>query len=420
MSWLRQRPSKVGVLLAAAGLAWLAGCLDRPDETPNLVGRPASRPAPGQALQSGSATPIEPPAAPPETARPAVAAPPQTLVVFAGGDVNFGRECGQAILKDPGYDPFAAVASVWAEADLRFANLESQLSDQGGETQSPRHRLIFTGPPGGADVLSRAKIHVVSTANNHAWDYGQKALFETLANLRRAGVAHAGTGETLDAAYRPAVFAIKGWSIAIFAVTHIWNYGHIHEHQGKDHVAWARYDAFKAQFQRARREHDLVLVSYHGGEEYIDAPVTRAREFVKTMMRAGADAFIGHHPHVPQGVGWVKGKPVFYSLGNFVFAGHDDKPWTKVGFLAKLVFSRGNEPGARIDVEAFACPYRLDGHLPKPLSGAGESERARDFQRHLKLISTAVGGSELGDPDELGCFRVSPRETPARLASAGE
>ncbi len=102
------------------------------------------------------------------------------LVFVAGGDLNFGRECGQAILSDPKYDPFASIAPLWESADFRFANLESQLSDQGGETQSPRNRLIFTGPPGGAGVLASARVDLVSTANNHAWDYGKAAFFETL------------------------------------------------------------------------------------------------------------------------------------------------------------------------------------------------------------------------------------------------
>src|SRR5262245_43702330 len=118
-------------------------------------------------------------------------------------------------------------------------------------------------------------------------------------------------------------------------------------------------------------------------------------------MRAGTDAFIGHHPHVPQGVGWTADKPVFHSLGNYVFAGHDDQPWTKVAFLAKLVFTREGAAQARTTrLDAFACPYAIDGHLPKALRGPEQAQAMKSFQRQLRLISTAVGGSELGEPDE--------------------
>ena len=110
-------------------------------------------------------------------------------MLAAGGDVNFGRECGQAILRDISYAPFADLNEAWTSADVRFVNLESQLSDQHGLTQSPTHRLIFTGPPGGADVLANARVSLVSTANNHAWDFGKSALFETIANLERAEIA---------------------------------------------------------------------------------------------------------------------------------------------------------------------------------------------------------------------------------------
>ena len=102
-----------------------------------------------------------------------------------------GRSCGKRLLSKPDYDPFLGVARLWADADLRFVNLESGLSEQHGETQSPLHGLVFTGPPAGAEALLRARVDVVSTANNHAWDYARRGFFETLENLDRVGVAHA-------------------------------------------------------------------------------------------------------------------------------------------------------------------------------------------------------------------------------------
>ena len=139
----------------------------------------------------------------------------QSLVLAAAGDVNLGRVCGQRLLADASYDPLRGVAPIWANADLRFVNLESALSEQHGETQSPRHGLVFTGPPVGADALARAGIGIVSTANNHAWDYAGRGLLETLQNLDRAGVAHAGTGADEANAYRPANVHINAHSVAV-------------------------------------------------------------------------------------------------------------------------------------------------------------------------------------------------------------
>jgi poly-gamma-glutamate synthesis protein (capsule biosynthesis protein) len=326
-----------------------------------------------------------------------------SIVLAAGGDVNFGRECGQYILNDVAYAPFAGLSEAWTSADLRFVNLESQLSDQHGLTQSPSHRLIFTGPPGGADVLAKAGVSLVSTANNHAWDFGKSALFETIANLERAQVLFAGTGRDVTQAYRPAVLHVKGRSIALFAVTQVWNQPPFETHEGKDFVAWANVDKLKAGIEQARRENDFVLVSYHGGEEYVDAPTERTRRFAKEVMALGVDAFIGHHPHVPQGIGWVEGRPVVYSLGNFVFAGHDERPWTKQSFFVRLTLRRG------APVELSACPFALDGHRSRSLDKQRETLAIQRVRLHLMGTSTSVGGSSVANQDELGCLPVSEK-----------
>jgi poly-gamma-glutamate capsule biosynthesis protein CapA/YwtB (metallophosphatase superfamily) len=326
-----------------------------------------------------------------------------SLVLAAGGDVNFGRECGQAILNDGSYDPFSGLGSAWSSADARFVNLESQLSDQHGVTQNPLHRLIFTGPPAGADVLARARISLVSTANNHAWDYGKSALFETILNLERAGVAFAGTGTDVDRAYSPALIHEHGLRLALFAVTQVWNQPPFASHEGRGFVAWADLDKLRPRIERARRENDFVIVSYHGGEEYEESPSERTQRFVAGLMALGVDAVIGHHPHVAQGVGWVGGRPILYSLGNLVFAGHTEKPWTLQSFFVRLELRRGLRPLLAV------CPFTLDGHRPRSFDVAWRAGFER-FRRHLLATSAYVGGVEVSAPDELGCLRVTPKE----------
>jgi poly-gamma-glutamate capsule biosynthesis protein CapA/YwtB (metallophosphatase superfamily) len=375
-----------------------------------VVGPPPS-PAMGSTRSAPSAVPHGPAAAstssaPPEETPAAQLEQPASVasvVLAAGGDVNFGRECGQAILRDASYDPFRGLNAAWTSADARFVNLESQLSDQGGVTQSPRHRLIFTGPPGGADVLALAHISLVSTANNHAWDYGKSALLETIENLERAQVAFAGTGRDAEQAYRPVVVQIKGLRIALFAVTHVWNQPPFATHEGREFVAWADSDRLRGSIERARREHDFVLVSYHGGEEYAGSPVEKTRRFAEAVMALGVDAFIGHHPHVPQGIGWVDGRPILYSLGNLVFAGHEDKPWTQQSFFARLTLRKGQPALVQ------ACPYALDGHRPRSLDPKRHRYAVQRFREHLKGRSAFVGGVNVDEPDADGCFAVTAK-----------
>jgi poly-gamma-glutamate synthesis protein (capsule biosynthesis protein) len=386
------------LLGATVGLFGLARGLARSGAEITSRRTPAASEAAGDFRTDGAAAPSV--AAP----APSVPAPPETpapFVVVAGGDVNLGRECGQAILADAHYDPFRFMAPLWGDADVRFVNLESQLSDQDGETQSPRNRLVFTGPPGGAETLARAGIAVVSTANNHAWDYGRGALFETLDNLARARVQKAGTGRTLAEAYTPAVVEARGRRIAVVAVTQIWNQGPIERHEGRNYVAWARLRRLTDALERARRAADFVILSYHGGVEYVDAPIDQTRRFIDRALATGlVDVVIGHHPHVPQGVGFRRGRPVFYSLGNFVFAGHDWAPWTLTSFVARLELGTGGR------LAASACPIAIEGHFPKPLApGDPRFEKAR---QHLVDTSSSVGGVRVGPADARGCLPLEP------------
>lgn len=327
-----------------------------------------------------------------------------SAILAVAGDVNLGRACGQRLLTDASYDPWRGMAALWADADVRFVNLESVLSEQHGETQSPRHPLIFTGPPSGADALQRAGIGLVSTANNHAWDYASRGLLETLSNLDRAAVAHAGTGVAEADAYRPAFVHVKGLTIALFAVTQVWNLGVFTRAEAQHHVAWADAGRLGEALGRARADADFVIVSYHGGEEYTYEPLPQTRAFAAEVLRLGADAVIGHHPHVIQGVAWQANKPIFYSLGNLVFDTRADRPWTRAAFISRLRLRRGHA------AEVSVCPLLIDGYEPRSLTANDETSR-RAFQRHLRELSDTVGGATIGDVDALGCYPVTPPDT---------
>ncbi|MDW8252222.1 MAG: CapA family protein, partial [Myxococcales bacterium] len=259
-----------------------------------------------------------------------------SLVLVAGGDVELARAMGQALLKDPSLNPLAPLAGWLRSGDIRFVNLEGPLSDQKGETMSPRNPLVFTGPPVGAEVLARAGIDLVSTANNHAWDYGKSGLLETLVHLDRAGVKHVGTGASLAEARAPVVMEKNGWKIGFLAATGIWNQGELSKHPGREHVAEADASWMIPAVRALRERVDVVAVSYHGGEEYREIPLPLARKLHTSLIDAGADVILGHHPHVLQGVGWHRGRPIFYSLGNLRMSMHRDHPWTGLSLVARV------------------------------------------------------------------------------------
>jgi poly-gamma-glutamate capsule biosynthesis protein CapA/YwtB (metallophosphatase superfamily) len=338
-------------------------------------------------------------------------------VLVAGGDVELGRFNGKRILREPGHDPLSPLARVLGSGDVRFVNLESQLSEQGGETMSPRNNLVFTGPPRGAEVLARAGIDVVSTANNHAWDYGKRALLETLDNLDRAGVLHAGTGTDLARACAPAIVERAGLRVAFLAATDVWNQGPLSAHEGSAFVAGADearlVGAVAALKKGGPGGAELVAVSYHGGEQYQDAPSARARRLHRALIDAGADVVIGHHPHVMQGVEWYRGRPILYSLGNLLMAMHSDHPWTGMSFLARLRLRPGQRP------ELEVCPYRILGHDPRALiDDPARGALFSSFSAHLQQISAGLGGLRVGALGDDGCAPVEAAPAPAMPAPA--
>lgn len=238
---------------------------------------------------------------------------PVRLSVF--GDVNLGRAVGQQILKgNIGY-PFEYVVDSLQKADIVFVNLESQLSNQKGVTEHPKYNMVFTGPPDGALALKQANIRVVSTANNHAYDYGERALRETIENLTKAEVDFVGTTVDSVAGSTPAIVEWGRTKIGFLAYTQFVN----HKSNSGGKIAVYERARVRRDIEAARAAVDFVVVSYHAGAEYVDAPAQRLRQDFRYLVECGADLVIGHHPHYVQGIERYKGRLVFYSLGNFVF-----------------------------------------------------------------------------------------------------
>jgi poly-gamma-glutamate capsule biosynthesis protein CapA/YwtB (metallophosphatase superfamily) len=341
--------------------------------------------------------------------------------LLAGGDVGFGQLRGQRLLREPGRNDFEPLRALFGSADLRFVNLESQLSEQHGQTVSPNNPLVFTGPPGGADALARAGIDIVSVANNHAWDYGEVAFVETLTNLERVRVAYVGAGQSSAQAAAPRVLEHDGFRVAFVAVTGIWNQGPLASHPARDHVARATREALVQAVRQARAEPgvDAVVVSFHGGEEYVDFPLEPTRALLRAAIDAGADVVLGHHPHVVQRVELVHGRPVFYSLGNLLMRMTSGQPWTEVGILARVRLARGRPP------EPSVCPFRIDGLEPVPLAADPRRTsyeaffRAR-FESLLRVAERMDPPSalDLGPFGADGCAALVPRANVPPLASS--
>lgn len=248
------------------------------------------------------------------------AEPGPTVSIAFVGDVMLADGPGRLIRQ--GRDPFEPFAHILDQADLRVANLECVVA-RSGEAQDKIR--TFRAHPRVLGVLKR-HVDAVSVANNHSGDFGRAAFAEMLGHLRSAGLPFFGGGQDLAQAHAPLILERKGLRIALLGYDEFFprRFEAGHDHPG---VAWSEDEQVVADIRNARDagRADIVIPFMHWGQE--DRPLAndRQRHLARIMIDAGADAVVGSHPHVVQDVEYHRGKPIVYSLGNFIFDGFDGK-----------------------------------------------------------------------------------------------
>ena len=259
-------------------------------------------------------------------------AAPLTLI-FAG-DIMLDDGPGRLIAA--GGDPLASFDAILKQADYRIGNLEVPVAT-GGKANANKI-YTFRAAPATLRVL-QGRFDAVSLANNHSGDYGQSAFLETMSLLDAAGIRHFGGGRNLSEAHRPLWIEKKGLKIAVLGYN---EYKPRSFEAGPDWpgIAWSEDSRVVADIRAARKAGaDLIIPFMHWGWERERLADTRQRQLARLMIDAGADAVVGGHPHVTQDTEYYRGKPVIYSLGNFVFDGFD-KPAEKTGWLLRLTLDK--------------------------------------------------------------------------------
>ena len=250
------------------------------------------------------------------------------------GDVMLDEGPGKFIAA--GGDPLAPFADPLAAADYRIANLECPVATTGQAI--PTKIYTFRADPQVLRVL-RGRFDAVSVANNHSGDYGRGAFVDTLSQLEAAGIRYVGGGRNLAAAHAPLWIESRGLRIAVLGYNEFLPRAF---EAGADFpgIAWSEDSQVVADIRAARAAGaDVVIPFMHWGWEYEAGPGQRQRQLARTMIDAGADAVVGGHPHVTQGAEVYRGRPIVYSLGNFVFDGFEAAE-AKLGWLLSLEVDR--------------------------------------------------------------------------------
>jgi poly-gamma-glutamate synthesis protein (capsule biosynthesis protein) len=293
------------------------------------------------------------------------------------------------------------------DCDLRFINLEMPLT-QGG-IRVPKMSNIRADPEVAIDLRSASGFDrpIVSLANNHMLDYGPQGLFDTIGTLKREGINHVGAGEALNNALQAHIATIRDRRIAFLSIATTLPPGSeaaadrpgiapvrvttsfdidpvlLAEQPGTAPQVRTRLyqpdvEAVCDAVRSVARAADLIIVAVHWGVTSrmltpFQNPIADYQPILaRALIDVGADVIVGHHSHRIDGIEFYRDKPIFYGLGNFMFAAHRPH-MAREGMFVRLEFDSQLHPCIRI------IPFLLNDYgLPELATNPAEAAHVFD------------------------------------------
>ncbi|MBR5263092.1 MAG: CapA family protein [Clostridia bacterium] len=248
----------------------------------------------------------------------------KTTVMTFGGDICFADNyVVMEYMESKGYGLEDCIAEEWftemQNADIAVLNNEFAISDRG----KPMNGKAFTfrADPANTAMYQQLGVDLVSLANNHVYDYGKDAFYDTIDTLREYGVDYAGAGRNAEEAQSPMYYLVDGRKIAFISATRAEKYVLTPEATEDSPGVFRCYDTARLLevIAEAKAESDYVVLLVHWGREGSNSLEDVQEETAPLYLEAGADLIIGGHAHRLQGIEFIDGKAVFYNLGNFWF-----------------------------------------------------------------------------------------------------
>lgn len=268
-------------------------------------------------------------------------------------------------------------------ADITMVNNEfcftKETTTQEGKAYS------FKADPAEVDKLELFGTDIVSLANNHTCDYGEQGLLDTMDTLKAKGIVYSGAGRNLAEASAVQYFVVGGRKIAFVSATEIERFYHFTKKAGEKTpgvLKTQQEEAVLAAIQSARQNSDYVIMFVHWGAEGKVKQDADQRKLAKTYADAGVDAIIGSHPHRLQGVEFVDGVPVVYSLGNF---------WFSNGTLYATVAQIDIDAAGKLTLRLLPCVQK--GKQTRLLKS---KEDCKNFYQYVADMSSGVQINERG------------------------
>ena len=279
-------------------------------------------------------------------------------------------------------------AYIWGDALGELARVQPAARIVNLETAVTRSEdwlgkgINYRMNPGNIACLRAARIDCCVLANNHVLDFGVAGLRESLRVLRKSGIRGVGAGLIEAHAYAPLSVRVNRHAIHIVNIS-----------EGEDLSASSGgpgvfgWDIPRAAsiVRRLKARGGVVIAIAHCGLEYVPFPPPYVVSAFRALVDAGADCVVGHHPHVPQGMERWRGRPIFYSLGNFVFYQSTNLLHRKTGFCVSLWCAGGRVTGVHLH------PYRITDIGLRSLDAGDRTAFNRTLARLSCPFKTAAG-----------------------------
>lgn len=262
------------------------------------------------------------------------------------------------------------------DADITMVNQEFTFSN--GGTAAEDKQYTFRVDPSYVTSFKDMGIDIVTLANNHSMDFGTSALKDSFSTLTAAGIEYAGAGNNITEAREIHYEQVQDKTIAFLAASRVIP---VYDWNAADTKAGmlTTYDPalLLEDISTAGENSDFVVVYLHWGIEREERPEDYQRNLAKQYIDAGADLVIGSHPHVLQGLEYYKGKPIIYSLGNYIF-------YSNIKQTAVLKITLDEELNSKVQL----LPAKAENGNTKLLE---DSTDIAEFYCYMEGISYEVG-----------------------------
>jgi len=310
-----------------------------------------------------------------QTPVPLVQNAPSIVWICAAGDLMLDRGSGNILIDEGAEGILGKMTDYFKRSDISLVNLEGAVSNRGAKVAKSYN---FRFDPRTIPPLKAANINAVLLANNHIFDYGEIAFLDTLEHLEKSEIAILGAGRDITAAAAPFIFKTEQLEIRVFGIASFprertgWDGASVGAAVNKAGMLFAGRDSIDLLKKNFIREDGVLnVLLFHGGHEWTWKPDPGTRSLYTDLARSGADLIIGSHPHTVQGFEWLDGKLVFWSLGNYVFAGMNGLDGGEEGLLIRLGYA------GKTLVYFEPVPVQLKG----PRSDIGQAEQLKRFYR---------------------------------------